>query len=323
MKDGAYLVTGAAGYIGRALCGRLRGERPVKALVRGDHSGPWDEVVKVDLELDEIPEGAFDGVDTVFHLAARTHALAALESEAAAYIRTNVDGTKKVLEASKRAGVGKCVFFSSVKAMGEGGPAVLDETATPRPTTAYGKTKLEAEGLTLGGAYVPDGVVLRLALVYGPGSKGNLTRMIEAIDRGAFPPVPAVGNRRSMVHVDDAVEAAVLAARAGPGAGSVFVVTDGSFYSTREMYEWICEALGKKVPGWKTPAIALKALAKTGDLIGKATGTRWKFDTQAYEKLFGSACYSNEAIRENLGFEPKWDLKRALPDIVGAMRGRR
>lgn len=322
MSKGLCLVTGAGGFIGTALCGRLRQTARVRALLRRPGHGPWDETVVADLEKDGIPAGALDGVDTVYHLAARTHALAEVPGDDRAYESLNVGGTVKVLDASRRGGVRRFVFFSSVKAMGEGGPEQLDETHRPRPSTSYGRTKREAEKAVLEDGSVPEPVVLRLTLVYGPGGKGNLENMIEAVDRGSFPPLPDVGNRRSMVHVDDVVEASVLAARSDRSSRRVFVVSDGRAYSTREIYEWICQALGKPVPGWTVPLTGFKTLAKVGDVIGRVTGTRWRFDSNSYEKLLGSAYYSNAAIRETLGFEPKWDLKRALPAIVASMRPR-
>jgi nucleoside-diphosphate-sugar epimerase len=288
--------------------------------VREPCDGPWDEAVTADLENDDVPAGAFDGVDVVFHLAARTHAAADLPGRDRAYERLNVGGTARVLDASRRAGVRRFVFFSSVKAMGEGGPDQLDETAEPRPSSPYGRTKRAAEKLVLEGSGAPEPVVLRLTLVYGPGGKGNLASMIEAIRRGAFPPLPKVANRRSMVHVDDVVEASLLAAGSNRSSRMVFLVSDGRAYSTREIYEWICEALGKPIPAWSVPLSGLKALAKVGDVFGRVTGRRWRFDTDSYEKLLGSAYYSNDSIRITLGFEPKWDLKSSLPEIVASMR---
>jgi nucleoside-diphosphate-sugar epimerase len=228
----------------------------------------------------------------------------------------NVGGTVKLLEASRSAGVRRFVYFSSVKAMGEGGSDTLDETAEPKPASSYGRTKLEAEKIVLGGASAPEPVVLRLTLVYGPGAKGNLENMIEAIARGFFPPLPEVANRRSMVHVDDVAEASLLAADSDESPGKIFLVSDGRAYSTREIYEWICEALGKPVPGWTVPVFGLRTIAKVGDFIGRVKGSRWKFDTNAFQKLLGSAHYSNAAITRALGFQPQWNLKAALPEIV-------
>ena len=94
------------------------------------------------------------------------------------------------------------------------------------PDTPYGRSKLAAEELVLHGGYVPEPVVLRLCMVYGPQAKGNIEKMIEAVRRNRFPPLPEMGNRRSMVHVQDVVQAAVLA---GTHPAAV-----GQAYSTRE-----------------------------------------------------------------------------------------
>jgi UDP-glucose 4-epimerase len=320
LKEGC-LVTGANGFIGSALCARLSGKRRVRALVRSERAGPWDDTVVVDIERDDVPAAALEGVDVVFHLAAHTHALSETRGgDEAAYRRLNVDGTRRILAASRNAGVRRFVLASSVKAIGEGGAEMLDENTPPAPVTPYGKTKLEAEREVLGGGWVPEPAVLRLSLVYGPGNKGNLTAMIDAVDRGAFPPLPRVANKRSMVHVEDAVDALLLAAGSPEAVGRSFIVTDGRAYSTREMYEWICEGLGRPVPRWSVPPLALRALARLGDLVGLLMGRRWKFDTEGYRKLFGSAWYSNAAIVSTLGFEPRRDLRTAMPEIVASMR---
>lgn len=321
MSEDLSLVTGASGFIGTALCESLRRSGRVRALLRRRVSGPWDQAVYADLETEEIPAGAMEGVGTVFHLAAKTHALAERAGDEQGYERINVTGTGKVLDACRGAGVRRLVFFSSVKAMGEGGPGRQDETAEPRPTTPYGRSKRTAELMVLRRGDVPEPVVLRLCMVYGPGGKGNLSRMIEAVDRGVFPPVPEFGNRRSMVHVDDVVEAAKKAAASGLAPGRVFIVSDGRTYSTREMYLWICEALGRRVPKRSIPPAAFKVLAKVGDAIGRVKGARWKFDSDAYDKLVGSAQYDDATTREILGFFPKRDLRSAMPGIVAALRG--
>jgi len=201
--------------------------------------------------------------------------------------------------------------------MGEGGDECQDELAACYPGTPYGRSKLEAERLVLEGGYVPEPLVLRLSMVYGPTRKGNLPRMIRAVAKGRFPPLPETDNRRSMVHVDDVVQAALLAAENPVAAGKTYIVTDGETYSTRQIYEWICEALGKPVPGWHVPLPVLKALARAGDGVGRLRGRRFIFDSDALEKLVGSACYSSEKIARELSFDPKHHLRASLPEIVG------
>lgn len=310
------LISGATGFIGQVLCQQLR-EQGVQVWggMRQVTKGPWDEVVLFDL-VQKLPKDALVGVDTIFHLAGKAHALSETQQDEKEYFRINTEGTATLLEAAQCAGVRRFVFISSVKAMGEGGAACQDENEACCPETPYGKSKLAAERLVLEGGYVPEPVVLRLSMVYGSSRKGNLPRMIEAVAKGRFPPLPEMGNQRSMVHVMDVVRAALLAAEKPTAVSQTYIVTDGQAYSTRQMYEWICEALNKSVPAWTVPIVILKMLAKVGDGMSRVRRRRFMFDSDALDKLIGSAYYSSEKIQRELGFKPAWDLHSALPDMV-------
>jgi len=310
------LITGATGFIGQGLCQQLynRGDY-IRAAIRQVTAGPWQDAVQLDLETQPLPTHALDRIDTIFHLAGRAHALAETAQDKELYFRINTEGTRALLEAASRANVHRFVFFSSVKAMGEESTD-QDETAFCHPETPYGESKLAAERLVLAGGYVPEPVVLRLSMVYGCSPKGNLPRMIEAIAKGRFPPLPELGNQRSMVHVDDVIQAAILASESPAAAGQTYIITDGQPISTRGLFELICEELGKPVPGWSIPVSALRGLALTGDLIGRARGRRFMFDSDALAKLTESACYSSEKIQRDLGFRPCRDLRASLPEIA-------
>ena len=310
------LVTGASGFIGRVLCQRLkkRGMR-VRVLTRHEEQGPWDDVVIGNL-MDSLPHEALIGVDTIFHLAGKAHALSETKQDETYYHAINAEGTRKLLKAAQAAGVRQFIFFSSVKVMGEGGKECLDESADVLPETPYGKSKLEAEKLVIDGGYVPEPVVLRLSMVYGPTRKGNLPRMIEAVAKGRFPSLPEVENKRSMIHVKDVVQAALLVSENPEAAGKTYILTDGQVYSTRKIYEWICTALDKPVQKWTIPICVLRVLAKVGDGIGALRNRRFMFDSDALDKLVGSAVYSSEKIVQELNFHPEHDLRSALPEIV-------
>lgn len=300
------LVSGASGFIGRALCQRL-GEQGVRVrgLMRHATDGPWDEIVLSNLATESLPEDVLSGVDAIFHLAGNAHSLHELNGDEAEYRQVNVEGTRKLLVAAQDAGVHRFVFFSSLSVMESKIYSCIDESSPTSPTTPYGRSKLEAESLVLEGGYVPEAVALRPSMVYGPACKGNLPRMIEAVARGRFPPLPEVGNKRSMVHVEDVVQAALLAASMQESVGQTYIVTDGQAYSTRQMYEWICEALDKFTPKWVVPLRVLRALAKVGDGIGRVRGRRFMLDSEVLDKLVGSACYSSGKIERELGFRAK------------------
>jgi UDP-glucose 4-epimerase len=316
------LVTGGTGFVGRVLCAQLQlaGAR-VRVVARHAGPGPWEQVVTTDLAQAGLPLSALDGVDTVFHLAAEAHARAPAPDDPEHRVVT-VGGTRRVLEAAGEAGVRRLVFMSSVKAMGEGGERRLDEGCQPRPDSEYGRAKLEAEELVLG-AGQRSGMhtaVLRPPLVYGPGWKGNLARMFRSVAAGRFPPLPDTGNRRSMVHVADVAAAAVLAAERPEADGRVYLVCDGAGYSTRRVYEAMCAAAGRAVPRWHVPLGALRAAARVGDVAARVARRRAPFDSEALERLVGSAWYDPTRAQRELGWAPRWTFEEALPEIVAHAR---
>lgn len=197
-------------------------------------------------------------------------------------------------------------------------PIPLNETCPYPPDTPYGQSKRAAEKLVLEGGYVPHPVAIRPCLVYGPTPKGNLEKMIEAVKRGRFPPLPEVGNKRSMVHIDDVIAAALMAAEHPAAKGQIFIAGDNEPFSTRQLYEWICQAAGKKVPRWSVPLWVLRLLGRIGDLIGKLRGRRFVFDSDALAKLTGSAWYTSAKLQRELGWKPRHTLRGTMPTILGA-----
>mgnify|MGYP000108954966 CR=1 FL=1 len=139
--------------------------------------------------------------------------------------------------------------------------------------------------------------IIRPSLVYGPNVKGNLQLMLSGIKKGWFPPLPEMGNRRSMIHVDDLVRAILLIAEDKRANGEIFIATDGTPYSSREIYDSMCSAAGKSIPKWSMP----EALFNLASLVSP----RIKYKIN---KLLCDECYSSAKL-EALGFKAKKSLK--------------
>ena len=313
------LVTGASGFIGAPLCERLKADGfRVRVLLRrrlpDQRPTPWDEAFIG--ELSDPPAGLMGGVDAIYHLAGIAHAFPSSVEQRnqldPLYWSVNVEGSEALARAALAAGVRRFVYFSSIKATADPGEACVDERwdAPPPEEDLYGRSKREAERrlLAIASQGVMEVCVLRPTLVYGPGVKGNLRRMLQAVERGRFPPLPESGNRRSMVHLEDLISAARLAADHPAAAGRTYIVSDGHDYSTRELFEAMCHARGRRVPRWSLPASWLRGAGRLGDLGGRLLGRRLPLDSAAVGRLLGSACYRNERIARELGFTPVYDL---------------
>lgn len=311
------LVTGANGFIGQVLCRALINQGfDVRALTRIADVISGCECVHGDLTSDNSLDLVCADIDTVFHLAGKAHSLSEHKQDEAIYWQVNTEGTHKLLLAAKNAGVKRFIYFSSIKAVDDQPNQLMNESVTLPASTAYGRSKFAAEQLVLSGHFVEHAVVLRPTMVYGETHKGNLPKMITAIQRGLFPPLPECHNRRSMVHVNDVVQAALLAAQCPQACGQIYIITDDQAYSTRQLYDLIRQTLAKPVIKWSISYSLLQALAKMGDGIGSLMKRRFLFDSDHLQKLTDSAHYSSVKISRELGYSPQYTLPASLPSIV-------
>jgi UDP-glucose 4-epimerase len=321
-------VTGASGFIGRALCRELEARGTELVTFCKTETGQRRHREYAANITRPIEPTQIQGVDTVFHLAGKAHALSETMQDESEYSLVNTVGTRNMLAAAKTAGVKRFVLFSTVKAMsndkrelrdGREPPAPWSELDDIAPDTAYGRSKLEAEKLVLHGGFVSEPVVLRLCMVYGAGAKGNMQKMLQAVSSRRFPPFPDIPNKRSMVHVQDVIQAALLAAEKPRAIGQIYIVSDGHGYQTRQIFEWMCRALDRPCPNWAVPLTVLKGLGAVGDFIGWARRRRFVFDSDALNKLVGSSWYSSRKIESELGFKAQWDLEKSLPEMVSEL----
>lgn len=243
------LVTGSSGFLGRVLTAEL--ERRGRA---------WRASGSARLDPDADWSAALAGADAVIHLAGIAHAPDAGEAE---LMRVNVAGARRLAEQAAVAGVRRLVFASSVKAMGEATPPerAWTETDACAPRDAYGRSKLEAER-ALGEVAARTGlevVALRFPLLYGPGVRANLLRLMRVVAARRPLPFGAVRNRRSLLGAANAADALLFAADLPEAAGRAFLARD-SDWSTPELVRVIARALGVEERLWNAPRWLLAAL---------------------------------------------------------------
>ncbi|HSW70698.1 MAG TPA: NAD-dependent epimerase/dehydratase family protein [Gammaproteobacteria bacterium] len=284
MKIKQALVTGASGFIGRALCAYLV-QQGIKVTAVSRTAGPYaHNIVK-----EPIPDAWWKGVDVVFHLAGVAHAGKESSISDETYQKVNVETTQSLLNQAIELQVSRFVFFSSVKAID--------------PVDRYGYSKLLAEErVLLAGQTGKIGVsILRPALVYGPSLKGNLGAMERAIKRGWLPTLPETGNRRSLISVQDLIRAALVVAESPHTVNRSYAGTDGIGYSTRNIYDVLCTMSGRKPSRFALPKWVFWL------------ATQLIFKPELFEKLFGSAFFPDLSLAQDTGWEPEyslWDIDR-------------
>lgn len=265
------LVTGATGFVGKALCRHMRLQgRTFVATVGRMKAGASDySVMSIDRQTDWV--GMLDGIDVVIHLAARVHVMREqLANPLDAYRETNVGGTLNLARQAAQAGVKRFIFISSIKVNGEQTPIGRSFTTSdiPNPQDLYGISKYEAEQglLELAEKTDMEVVIIRPPLVYGPGVKGNFASMMKWMQAGWPLPLGAVNNRRSLVSLDNLISLIMTCIDHPAAANQVFLASDGEDLSTSDLLRRLADAA--RVPSRLIP-VPVGVLNTGLSLIGK------------------------------------------------------
>ena len=309
------LVTGAAGFVGRALCPALAAAgHEVIAGVREGTAPPGAHAHRTlgDLAEERSLDAAVAGVDAVVHLAARAHMMRETAADPLIlYRRVNVDGTRRLAEAAARADVRRFVLMSSVKVNGERtSMRPFTEDDPPAPADAYGISKREAEE-TLAAIASKMGlsaVALRTPLVYGPGVRANFLALLRLCDSPWPLPFGGVsGNRRSLIHLANLVDA-IAVALVHPSANGIYLVSDGEDLSTAGMIRRLRAALGRPTRLLPLPARLLETSLR---LLGRGA---------LADRLCGSLAVDTGRIARNLGWRPPITVDEGLAATVAWYR---
>lgn len=306
------LVTGATGFVGRALIEHLAvaGYR-VRSAVRRETALPQSSELALvgDIVADTDWSKALNGVDIVIHSAARAHVLKEATDDPLALFRAiNRDATLNLALQAAQAGVRRFIFISTIGVNGvetRGTPFRVDDV--PAPHSPYAISKHEAEmGLT--GIAKETGlevVIIRPPLILGPKPKGNLASLERLIASGMPLPFGAVTqNRRDLVSLDVLVDLVACCIEHPAASGQTFLVSDDKVRSTREILERVAEIAGKRLSLFSISPKLLGAFLKITGRSAMAV------------QLLGDLEIDIDHTRQRLGWSPtsKWFSGRTLPD---------
>lgn len=316
----AVLVTGASGFVGRALVSSLvLAGRSVRAASRqplahdvadGFNACGFESAVVGDVNSSTDWRAALHGINTVVHLAARVHVMQDKSADPLAeFRRVNVAGTLRLAQQAVDAGVRRLVFISSIKVNGEvtalGCPYTADNS--PAPVDAYGISKLEAEQclLALAARTGLQVVIIRPVLIYGPGVKANFFKMMQWLNRGLPLPLGAIYNQRSMLALDNLLSLIMTCLDHPDAANQVFLASDGEDVSTTDLMHRTAYALGTSARLIPVPESVLIVVA---GLLGKA---------DMAQRLCGSLQADIAKTRRVLGWVPPLTLDAGLALAAG------
>jgi nucleoside-diphosphate-sugar epimerase len=317
-------VTGATGFIGRHVVGRLR-ERgdQVVALVRSPHkAGSLQDLgcslTEGSLADDGSLRRGMEGADAVFHLAADYRA-GIPTSERPAMFEANVRGTERVLDAAIEATGPRVVYVSTVNVFGNTRGKVVEETYRRDPADGflsyYDETKYRAH--VMAEERIADGAPVVIAQpggVYGPGDHSDLGNAIERIRTGRLPFKVFPETGFTFLHVDDAAAGIVLCHDRGR-IGESYVL-GGQLTTLGEFIDLVAAVSGRRPPRITVPAAVVKMGIPFGRQVGRLLGvqpnlreliraaegvTYWATDQKARRELGYTARDLETGLRQTLG----------------------
>lgn len=310
----SFLVTGANGFVGHALCQYLldrgcqvRGAVRISSIDILPHG--VEQVVISGIGRQTDWSGALDNIDVVVHLAARVHMMRDVATDPLAeFMEVNAYGTESLASQAAAKGVKRFVYVSSIKVNGESTADGhrMSELDPPQPQDPYGISKWRAEqalyNLSQGSSM--EITIVRPPLVYGPGVKANFARLIEVIGKGVPLPLKNIKNSRSLVYVGNLVDALYACAINTNAAGQIYLIADGAGVSTPMLARLIAEKLGKPDRVFGFPVYLMNLAAR---LIGKAG---------AMDRLTQSLEIDNSKICSELCWRPPYTLALGLQETT-------
>jgi len=317
-------ITGASGFVGGAIARALGRSHLVRGMSRSaasDQRLAAMRVAAIRCELGQVATEDLIGCDTVIHCAAYVKQWGS-EQE---FRKTNVEGTRQLLEVAGRAGIQRFIHIGTEAALFHGQDMRDVDERYPYPEHTpflYSATKAAAERLVLAAnSERLTTLSLRPRLVWGPGDQTVLPVIMQAVRSGRFAWIDGGRAMTSTTHIDNLVHAVTLALRRGVG-GNAYFVTDHGHTSMRDFLRALLQTQGMIAPNRSIPAALAYALAATAETVWRTFGLR----EQPPLTRFAAALMSRDCTLRidkaqcELGFAPIVSRAAGLQSLREAMR---
>ncbi len=277
------LLTGASGFVGLNLKPFLqeKGFKVIAFSLRGN----WESQMPTNY-------------NAIIHLAGKAHDTKNTSSPEE-YFQVNTELTKQLFDRFMESNARDFIYFSSVKAVADSVATILTEEALPNPKTPYGQSKWQAEQY-LNSQPLHEGkrlFILRPCMIHGPGNKGNLNLLYQAVTKGIPYPLAAFDNRRSFLSIANLQFVIKWILKNPDIPGGTYHLADDEVLSTNELIKLIGEVHGKNARLWKLPPTLIKGIARLGDTV------KLPLNTERLQKLTEDYVVSNKKIKEALKVE--------------------
>ncbi|HEY1725630.1 MAG TPA: hopanoid-associated sugar epimerase [Steroidobacteraceae bacterium] len=315
------LVTGGSGFVGAAVARALLADGwQVRALLRPQSTrrnldGLTVEIAAGDLTVPATLEPALQGCQALFHVAADYRLWS---PDPQALFRSNVEGTRHVIEAARSAGVERVVYTSSVATIGlraDGRPSTEADNARLQDMIgAYKRSKFLAEEWVRAAASpaLPI-VIVNPSTPIGPGDvKPTPTgRMVQDAATGRMPAYVDTG--LNIVHVDDVAAGHLLAYRHGR-SGERYIL-GGTDLSLQQILAMIAAVAGRKPPRVRLPHALVLPVAYVAEAIARITGGDTRITVDGVRMARHHMYFSSARAESELGYRAR-PVQQAIEDAV-------
>jgi nucleoside-diphosphate-sugar epimerase len=315
------LVTGGTGFIGSHLAehGRRLGaevvvlgltDRPEEGANVGLLRGQGVEVVSGSITDPELCRQAVRGATHVFHLAVAMREGAKSDEY---FESVNLDGTRRLLEASVSEGVRRFVSCSTIGIYGHRAPGITREDSPLAPGNIYERTKVSAERLVreLGIQRSLPYAILRPADVYGPRDH-RLLKLFKGVSTGRFPFFGKGEGRRHMIYVDDVVSGFFRACERDRALGESFILAGPRACTLRELVAEVQAATGSRRYGMRLPLKPMLGVAAVVEDASRVLGVEPPIYRRRMDFFWSDSEFDTTHARQGLDWAPRVELPEGI-----------